>query len=87
MLGLAVSTLLTEGGFSFVSVHELDLPDVFSVELPGVGLVNELELVWHLVCANLFDVEHVDVLGLGTDMELPLSVELAPYAVDWLISF
>jgi len=49
--------------------------------------IQHLDTVWELVGADLACLEHVDCLGVLTDMEVPdLTMNLRSQAANWLVS-
>ena len=49
-------------------------------------LVDELNLIWHAMGADLIGVEKIDFLGIGAHMELPVSEQTLSETVNRLVS-
>lgn len=85
--GLAVALVFggAFGGLRLVAVEQLRPVDLFIVELEFVGGVEDLNLIWHLVRAQLIGLEQVYGTDVGVDVEVPGAEDVVLQAVNWLI--
>jgi hypothetical protein len=81
----AVLAPFAELGFGLELVHELDSVSVLRLEQPLVLVVDHLELVREFMGANFVTLEQINCIGLGIDMEVPHSEDLASQTMDRLI--
>lgn len=83
---LSLVAAFAKDGFDLVALNQIDSVNIFASELELVALVDHLNLVRHCVRTQLLRVKEIDVALVGTDMEIPNTVQFLTNTVNRLVS-
>lgn len=83
---LCLVTAFAKDGFNLVALNQIDSVNVFASELELVALVDHLDLVGHWVRAQLLRIKEIDVALVGTNMEIPNTIQFLTNTVNRLVS-